>query len=113
MAGRPETLLLKPGELAEFRPAATAEPLAKRTVNAALYAAWTSGHLDFADTPASEVIALLEDTYGLRITLRNPALRQQKLTGSVPSQDLDVLLATLAKSLDTSVHRTGNQVWFD
>jgi len=113
LAGRTEALLLKPGELAEFRPAGTAAPLAKRPVNAALYAAWTSGHLDFADTPASEVIALLEDTYGLHITLGNLALRQQKLTGSVPSQDLDALLATLAKSLDTNVHRTGNQVRFD
>ncbi|WP_233636167.1 FecR family protein [Hymenobacter setariae] len=112
-AGRPETLLLKPGELAEFRPAATAAPLAKRPVDAALYAAWTSGNLDFADTPAAAVFALLEDTYGLHITLRNPALRQQKLSGSVPSQDLDVLLATLAKSLDTNVHRTGNHVRFD
>lgn len=113
LAGHTEALLLKPGELAEFRQAAAAEPLAKRPVNAALYAAWTSGRLEFTDTPASEVIALLEDTYGLRITLRNPALRQQKLSGSVPSQDLDVLLATLAKSLDTNVHRTGNQVRFD
>lgn len=113
LAGRSETLLLKPGELAELRPAAPAAPLAKRPVDAALYAAWTSGHLDFADTPASEVIALLEDTYGLHVTLGSPALRQQKLSGSVPSQDLDVLLATIAKSLDTNVHRTGNHVRFD
>jgi ferric-dicitrate binding protein FerR (iron transport regulator) len=112
-AGQQETLLLKPGELAEFRPAASAAPLAKRPVDAALYAAWTSGHLDFTDTPVAEVIALLEDTYGLRVTLGNPALRQQKLSGSVPSQDLNVLLATLAKSLDTSVHRTSNHVRFD
>jgi transmembrane sensor len=113
VAGRTEALLLHPGELAELRPTAPAAPLAKRPVNAALYAAWTSGHLDFTDTPVSEVIALLEDTYGLRVTLGNPALRQQKLSGSVPSQNLDVLLATLAKSLDTNVHRTGNQVRFD
>jgi transmembrane sensor len=112
-AGQSETLLLKPGELAELRPAAPAAPLVKRPVDAALYAAWTSGHLDFTDTPVSEVITLLEDTYGLRVTLGNPALRQQKLSGSVPSQDLDVLLATIAKSLDTNVHRTGNHVRFD
>jgi len=112
-AGRTEALLLKPGELAELRPAAAAAPLTKRPVNAALYAAWTSGHLDFTDTPVSEVVALLEDTYGLRVTLRNPALRQQKLTGSVPSQDVDVLLATLAKSLDIKISRTGSQVRFD
>lgn len=112
-AGQLKTLLLKPGELAELRPAAPTAPLAKRPVDAALYAAWTSGHLDFADTPVAEVIALLEDTYGLHVTLGNPALRQQKLSGSVPSQDLDVLLATIAKSLDTNVHRTGNHVRFD
>ena len=113
LAGRTEELLLKPGEMAEFLPAAPAAPLAKRPVNALLYAAWTSGHLDFDDTPMAEVITLLEDTYGLHITLRNPALRQQKLTGSVPNHDLDVLLNTLAKSLDTNVHRTGSQVRFD
>ena len=111
--GRTEELLLKPGELAEFRPAAPAAPLAKRPVNAPLYAAWISGQLDLADTPLAEVVTLLEDTYGLRITLGNPALRRQKLTGSIPNHDLDVLLTTLAKSLDTSVHRTGSQVRFD
>ena len=113
LAGRTEELLLKPGEMAEFLPAAPTAPLAKRTVNAPLYAAWTSGHLDFDDTPLAEVITLLEDAYGLHITLRTPALRQQKLSGSVPNQDLDVLLNTLAKSLDTKVHRTGSQVRFD
>jgi transmembrane sensor len=113
LAGRTEELLLHPGEMAEFMPAAPTAPLAKRPVNAPLYAAWTSGHLDFNDTPMAEVITLLEDAYGLRITLRNPALRQQKLSGSVPNQDLDILLNTLAKSLDTKVHRTGSQVRFD
>jgi ferric-dicitrate binding protein FerR (iron transport regulator) len=113
LAGRTQELLLKPGEMAEFLPAAPTAPLAKRPVNAPLYAAWTSGHLDFDDTPMAEVITLLEDTYGLHITLRSPALRQQKLSGSVPNQDLDVLLNTLAKSLDTRVHRTGSQVVFD
>jgi transmembrane sensor len=113
LAGRTEELLLKPGEMAEFRPAAPTAPLAKRPVNAPLYAAWTSGHLDFDDTPMAEVITLLEDAYELHITLHNPALRQQKLSGSVPNQDLDVLLNTLAKSLDTKVHRTGSQVRFD
>ena len=113
LAGRTEELLLKPGEMAEFLPAAPTAPLAKRPVNAPLYAAWTSGHLDFEDTPMAEVITLLEDAYGLHITLRSPALRQQKLSGSVPNQDLDILLNTLAKSLDTKVHRTGSQVRFD
>ena len=112
-AGRPEQLLMQPGDLVEYDAAAPPGPLAKRAVPAALYSAWTSGHLDFADTPVADIIALLEDTYGLHITLRDPALRRQKLTGSVPNQNLDVLLNTLGKALDVRVHRTGNRVRLD
>ncbi|WP_210513696.1 FecR family protein [Hymenobacter terricola] len=113
LAGRTEELLMKPGELVEYRPAEAQAPLAKRPVNAELYAAWTTGHLDFDNTPVSEIITLLEDTYGLRISVRDPALRQQKLTGSVPNHDVDALLNAFGKSLDVSVHREGNRVRLD
>ena len=112
-AGRTEELLMQPGELVEYRSAAPQAPLAKRPVNATLYAAWTTGHLDFNDTPVAEIITLLEDTYGLEITVGNPALRQQKLTGSVPNHDVDVLLNAFSKSLDVRMRRTGNRVWLD
>ncbi|GAC1585789.1 MAG: hypothetical protein NVS3B25_00310 [Hymenobacter sp.] len=112
-AGTFEQVLMKPGELVEYNAAAPQAPLVKRMVKADFYAAWASGHLDFDNTPVTEIIALLEDTYGLRITLRNPALRQQKLTGSVPNHDLDLLLTALAKSLDVNVRRQGNRVWLD
>lgn len=112
-AGRIEELLMKPGELVEYRPTAPQAPLAKRPVNATLYAAWTTGHLDFNDTPVAEIITLLEDTYGLEITVGNPALRQQKLTGSVPNHNVDVLLNAFSKSLDVRMRRVGNHVWLD
>lgn len=112
-AGRTEELTMKPGELVEYRPTAPQVPLAKRRVNAMLYAAWTTGHLDFNDTPVSEIISLLEDTYGLEITVSNPALRQQKLTGSVPNHDVNVLLDALSKSLNVTMRRQGDQVWLN
>lgn len=112
-AGRTEELLLKPGELAEYQPAAPQNLLAKRPVNPELYAAWTTGHLDFDNTPVSEIITLLQDTYGLEIAVRDPALPRQKLTGSVPNHDVDALLNALGKSLDVSVRREGNRVRLD
>ena len=112
-AGRTEEVLMKPGELVEYRSAAPQAPLAKRPVDASLYAAWTTGHLDFNDTPVAEIITLLEDTYGLEITVGDPALRRQKLTGSVPNHDVDVLLNAFSKSLDVRVRREGNHVWLD
>ena len=113
VAGGTEEFLMHPGELVELRPAAAHAPLARRAVNSALYAAWTTGHLDFDDTPVAEILTLLEDSYGLEITVANPALRRQKLTGSVPNHDVDVLLNALSKSLDVRVRRTGSHVWLE
>lgn len=112
-AGRTEELLMKPGELVEYQPTILQTPLAKRPVNAELYAAWTTGHLDFNDTPVSEIIALLEDTYGLEITVSDSTLPKQKLTGSVPNHDVDGLLNALSKSLNVSARRDGNRVQLD
>ena len=43
----------------------------------------------------------------------DPALRRQKLTGSVPNHDVDVLLNAFSKLLDVRVRREGNHVWLD
>lgn len=111
--GRAEQVLMKPGELVETKYNRPQQPLAKRTVRADFYSAWTSGHLDFDNTPVADIVALLQDGYGLQVTLGNPALLHQKLTGSVPNQDLDVLLNSLGKSLDVNVRHEGQHVWLD
>jgi transmembrane sensor len=106
-------LILKPGELAEYNAAQPTTPLTKRPVQAALYSAWTSGQLDFNDTPVADIIAVLQDTYNVRITVSDPALLRQKLTGSLPGSDLDGLLTSFSKSLDVKFRRQGNRVWLD
>jgi transmembrane sensor len=111
--GPAEPVLMKPGELVATKPDRPQQPLTKRAVQADFYSAWTSGHLDFDNTPVADIVALLQDGYGLQVTLDNPALLQQKLTGSVPNQDLDVLLNSLGKSLDVKVRREGQHVWLD
>ena len=111
--GRVEQLLMAPGELVEYDAAAAAAPLARRPVRAARYSAWTSGQLEFDNTPVPEIIDLLQVTYGLRIRLGRPALARQRLSGSVPTADLDVLLTAVGRSMDARVRRTGRQVWFE
>jgi ferric-dicitrate binding protein FerR (iron transport regulator) len=111
--GRQKPLLLKPGEMAVYNAATPEAPLSKRPVQAALYSAWTSGQLDFNETPVPEIIAALQATYGIQITVRNPGLLRQKLTGSLPGNDLDGMLAALGKSLDVNVHRAGKRVSLD
>jgi ferric-dicitrate binding protein FerR (iron transport regulator) len=111
--GPQQPVLLHPGELAVYNAATPEAPLSKRPVQAALYSAWTSGQLDFNDTPVPDIIAALQDTYGIQITVRNTGLLRQKLTGSLPGNDLEGMLLALGKSLDVNVHRTGRQVSLD
>ena len=111
--GRAERVLLHPGQLAECDAATPGVPLATRPVHPRLYTAWTSGQLEFDDLPVSEIITSLQDTYGLRISVRDPRLLRQRLSGVLPTHDLDGLLAAFGKTLDVQVRRQGSQVWLD
>lgn len=111
--GRAEHVLLHPGQLAECDAATPGVPLATRPVHPRLYTAWTSRQLDFDNLPVAEIIATLQDTYGLRISVRDKHLLQQRLSGSLPTRDLDGLLAAFGKTLDVQVRRQGSQVWLD
>ncbi|NML66246.1 hypothetical protein HHL22_13620 [Hymenobacter sp. RP-2-7] len=104
-------LLLKPGELAEYDAATPAAPLRKRPVAARLYSAWVSGQLEFTDLPVADLVVMLQDAYGLTITVDDPQLLRQKLTGALPTHDLDGLLAAFGKILDVPVRRQGSHVW--
>ncbi|MGI4835531.1 MAG: FecR family protein [Janthinobacterium lividum] len=104
-------LLLRPGELAEYDTATPAAPLRKRPVAAQLYSAWVSGQLEFTDMPVADLVVMLQDAYGLTITVNDPQLLRQQLTGALPTHDLDGLLAAFGKILDVPVRRQGSHVW--
>ncbi|WP_324680711.1 FecR family protein [Hymenobacter sp. GOD-10R] len=103
-----EHVLLKPGELAEY--SAPARSLATKTVNASAYSSWTHGYLTFDHTPLADIIPLIQQTYGLNLTVTDKNMLRQQVTGSVPNDNAEVLLSALSKALNVKVSRTGNQV---
>jgi ferric-dicitrate binding protein FerR (iron transport regulator) len=102
--------LMKPGDLVEYAPAN--HNLVTRVVKPAYYSAWVKGSVQFDHTPLTEIIQLLRDTYGLRVTVDDPAMLRQTITGSLPNANADVLLSALAKSLGVRSERSGQQVRF-
>ena len=103
-----EDALLAPNELVEYRP--VHHHLEKRPVVAANYSTWVHGTLKFDHTPLANILQLLHDTYGLTVTVDDPALLGQTVTGSLPSQNASVLLQALAESLGMRAQRSGNSV---
>jgi ferric-dicitrate binding protein FerR (iron transport regulator) len=107
-ADRP--LLMRPDELVEFD--ARSERLTRKKVNAEMVSSWKNKKLVFENTSLREVTQLLRDTYGLTATVSDPALLEGRFSGTVPNENLDVLLDGLAGLFDLQVTRRGNTIHF-
>jgi ferric-dicitrate binding protein FerR (iron transport regulator) len=101
---------MKPGELVEL--SKNAEGYIKKKVNPQLFSAWTAQELIFSDTPVSEIFTLLEETYGLEIITTDKEIYKRKLSGSVPSDNLESLLFALSESLHYHILKQENRITF-
>ncbi len=84
--------------------------VSKTAVNPALYTSWVNKKLVFDNTPLSEVARIIEDTYGLRVIFADSAQARRKLRGSIPTEDVDVLLAALAGTFNLTVEKKPDHI---
>jgi ferric-dicitrate binding protein FerR (iron transport regulator) len=109
-AGGDDPLLMQPDELVEFD--GRSERLTRKKVDAEIISSWKNKKLVFENTSLREVIQLLHDTYGLTATVSDPALLEAQFSGTVPNENLDVLLDGLAGLFDLQITRRGNTIQF-
>jgi ferric-dicitrate binding protein FerR (iron transport regulator) len=107
-AGGDDPLLMQPDELVEFD--GRSERLTRKKVDADMISSWKNKKLVFENTSLREVIQLLHDTYGRTATVSDPGLLEERFSGTVPNENLDVLLDGLAGLFDLEITRHGNSV---
>ncbi|MDO7845496.1 FecR domain-containing protein [Hymenobacter sp. M29] len=109
---RQPDVVLAPGDLVDTRETAPAklEVTARRNVPTAPYASWKDNMLVLDGTTIAELANRLEDTYGLQVIVATPELNERKVTGTVPVQDLDVLLQSLEETFHIRAVRQGNRL---
>lgn len=101
-----QSVVMKPGETVEWT---EQKPLlAKKTVKPERYAAWTEKRLVFDGTPLPEVAQMLEDHFGLTVTIENPALLTKTLSGEISLENEQVLLQALRDLYGIRITREGN-----
>ncbi len=103
-------VVMQPGELVEFKDNPTA--YTRRMVNAEVFSAWTDNKLILQNTSLREIITVLEESYGFRVRVTDPGLLAQQGSGSIPTDDPEVLLATIAEVFDLQMDRNGVRVTF-
>ena len=79
----------------------------KSRVKAEMLTSWRNQVLVFEQTPLSTVAEMIEETYGVKVIFENNVDASEKLQGTVPSENLDLLLSVLAKS--SNLHITNKE----
>lgn len=84
-----DSILLRPNELAESN--SNYVGIRKKTVDASHYTSWKDQILIFDEEPLVNIINQLENTYGWQIDVLDSSWLQQKYTGSVPTDRIELL----------------------
>ena len=99
---------MQPGDLFETSRTVASKPVLptlRHRVDAAVYASWQTNKLVFDNTSLGEIIRRLEDTYGLHVTLTDPKLLTQRVSGTIPNQNVTVLLDGLSRLFGLTIDR--------
>ena len=111
--GQDQVIDMKPGESVEVKKEAQPDKPAlvrRQQVDPKEETAWKEHRLVFNETSLADVARLMSETYGLTLQFQEPQLADIRITGTVPSEDVDVLLMALARTSDLTVNRNGSVV---
>jgi len=101
-------IFMEPGEMVDYD--IKRKTIGKVAVDPKTYSSWRDNYMVFDDVPLHEVATILEDTYGLQITFENEALSQEIIRGTVPSDDISILLESLSQIFDLQITREKNKI---
>ncbi len=108
--GQKQSLLMAPGDLVALSASDTV--FARKTVAPEKYTVWKDNELYFENAPLPEVLQKVEDYYGVKILLQDTTVAQKRFTSSLPSNNLDVVLNSIASVYQLEVSRKQNRVIF-
>ncbi|MBW8685026.1 FecR family protein [Chitinophaga rhizophila] len=103
-----ETVIMQPGDLVEYKEQVRIK--VKKHANPQQYSSWKTNNLQFENVSFAELAQLLEDTYGVKVEIKDTSLLHQEFTGTIPGQQIDMLLSGLSQLFHLKVNHVGNSV---
>jgi len=108
VAPQAQPLLMQPGDYVALAERDTT--FRKLATDAQRLPAWREGRLVFNETPLAQVARQLEDYYGVRVEVGSHELARRELTGTLPNNDLNVVLRALSVSYNVAVDRQPDKI---
>jgi transmembrane sensor len=103
-----DSLMMAPKDLVEFT--AEKKVFVKKQVNPEEHSSWRKNKLIFNETPLYEIAQLLEDNYGMNVQFATPGLHNRRFTGSIPNQNIDLLLSVLSQSMNIQMIKNNQTI---
>jgi transmembrane sensor len=103
-------IIMQPGDYVSL--AKNESVLRKKSVEPEAFTAWQSNELIFEDTPLRIVAEKIEDYYGVEVEFADDAIARYQLTGTLPNNDLGIVLRALKTSHRLTIERKGNKIIF-
>ena len=98
------SVMMKPGETVDIM--AKSNIIHKHKVDAAVITSWTGNKLVFDNTSVRDICNQLKDTYGYQVTVTDQKIMDQHITGSVPNENIELVLEGLEAILNVKFTKT-------
>ncbi|MEZ4886986.1 MAG: FecR family protein [Chitinophagales bacterium] len=96
-----KTLQLSPNQL--FEVSLKERTIVRKEVNPTDYTAWLSNKFVCNQLPLADLALFIEDNYGWEVKTMDTELLSQKINGTIPTNNIDVLLDALPFILETKM----------
>ncbi|SDL22892.1 FecR family protein [Siphonobacter aquaeclarae] len=106
---REDSVVMRPGDLVEFDRNPSRYTLKK--VDPSLYLAWKDQKLIFRNTSLKEITQVLEDTYGFTVRIDDASLLQRRISGSVPTTNVELLLEGISEACQVKIRQEDRRIY--
>jgi transmembrane sensor len=97
---------MKPGDFVRFEN----NMIAKRPIEEEKVLAWKQSKLDFYKTPIPEVARIITRHYGIKVNITDKEAEAKTISGIMPNNNLEVLLAAIEGTGEFKVTRTEKEI---
>jgi len=104
-------LMMQVGDLVEFSKAD--KSFTKQRVNTEKFSSWKDNKLIFENTQIADIASLIKETYGLDVLFEDEKMGRRKISGTIPSENLEILLTSLETIFNVKIVRKQQQLIFE
>jgi len=101
-------VMMEPGDLAFLDREGAVQLERKQDVKT--FAPWTEQRYVFNGTPVKEILAMIEESFGQKVSLSDSNIAQRSITGNFKTKNAEELLKTISEVLDLRVEQNGESI---